>query len=335
MGKGGGASTVTNVQSLPPAIEAEVAAAYNQFRPIQSAFGAVADFNPTAALTGTAGLSAGETAAINRANSLLSNQPAFLGTAQQNLGGLMEPSGTNARLEAQIDDALADVVNNVSSQYALGGRLGSDSFADSLGEGISSGIAPILAQNLQDDKRTQLAAISAVPGLLGADQALISQAAQLGGLARGVDQAELNALAQQANQQNVLDQNRINALLQAAGLGSGLFGQTETQTQSNNPSFLDQASSAATTAAALAGLFSDQRLKQNITKIGVHKNGLNIYSWDWNETARSFDDELLGSEFGFIAQEAQQVYPKHVHKHSSGYLMLNYDGLGKEVQGEA
>jgi len=119
-------------------------------------------------------------------------------------------------------------------------------------------------------------------------------------------------------------------------MGSGLFGSGTTQTTSNNPSFLDQAASAATTAAAIAGLFpSDERLKENITKIGVHKNGLNIYSWDWNETAREFDDELLGSEFGFIAQEAQQVYPEHVYKHSSGYLMLNYEGLGKEVQGAA
>jgi len=150
-----------------------------------------------------------------------------------------------------------------------------------------------------------------------------------------VDQAALDATAAQANQQNVLDQNQINALLQAAGMGSGLFGSATTQTTSNNPSFLDQASSAATTAAALGTLFSDERLKDNITKIGIHKNGLNVYSWDWNETARSFDDELLGSEYGFIAQEAQQVYPEHVYKHSSGYLMLNYDGLGKEVQGVA
>ena len=334
-GGGGGNQTVTNVQALPPELAAPLTAAYKDFNPFQQAFNQVGAFDPQAALAGTAGLSAGEKSAITQAQSLLNTQPAFLTAAKQNLGSLMDTRGTNARLEAQIDDALADVVNNVSSQYALGGRLGSDSFADSLGEGISSGIAPILAQNLQDDKRTQLAAISAAPGLLGADQALISQAAQLGGLARGVDQAGLNALAQQANQQNVLDQNRINALLQAAGLGSGLFGQTETQTQSNNPSFLDQASSAATTAAALAGLFSDQRLKQNITKIGVHKNGLNIYSWDWSETAREFDDELLGSEFGFIAQEAQQVYPEHVYKHSSGYLMLNYEGLGKEVSGVA
>ena len=332
MGKG--SSTVTNVQSLPPSIEAEVAAAYNEFKPIQSAFGAVADFNPTAALTGTAGLSTGEVAAINAANSLLSNQPSFLGAAQQNLGSLMDTSGTNEFLQRQIDDAIGDTVDRVSSQYALGGRLGSDTFAEALGEGITSASAPALAQNLLNNRRTQLDAISRAPGLLGASQSLISQAASLGGLDRGVTQAGLDALAQQANQQNVLDQNRINALLQAAGMGSGLFG--ETTTESNDPSTLDKVSSAVQTAAAIAKLFpSDKRLKENITKIGIHKNGLNIYSWNWNETARSFDDKLLGSEFGFIAQEAQQVYPEHVYKHSSGYLMLNYDGLGKEVSGVA
>ena len=245
----------------------------------------------------------------------------------------MDTSGTNEFLQRQIDDAIGDTVDRVSSQYALGGRLGSDTFAEALGEGITSAAAPALAQNLLDNRRTQLDAISRAPGLLGASQSLISQAASLGGLDRGVTQAGLNALAQQANQQNILDQNRINALLQAAGMGSGLFG--ETTTESNDPSTLDKVSSAAQTAAAVASLFSDERLKENITKIGIHKNGLNIYSWNWNETARSFDDKLLGSEFGFIAQEAQQVYPEHVYKHSSGYLMLNYEGLGKEVSGVA
>ena len=397
MSKGGGGSqTVTNVQSLPPEIAGAVQAAYSKYNPFESAFGAVADFNPVATKQGTAGLSTGEQNAIAAANNLLANQPAFLGTAQQNLGGLMGGAvdtsalqnqlgmtadtsllegiaggSTNPFLAAQLENAIGGAVDNVSSQYARGGRLGSGSFAGALGAGITGAAAPILAQNLQQDRanqlnaaqsilgaqqanlgrdatlanqltaaseadaRSRLAAITAAPGLLGADQALISQAAQLGGLSRGVSQAGLDATAAQAAQQNVLDQNRINALLQSAGMGSGLFGQTTTQNESKNASFLDQASSAATTAAALAGLFSDERLKENITKIGVHKNGLNIYSWDWNETARSFDDKLLGSEFGFIAQEAQQVYPEHVHKHSSGYLMLNYGGLSKEVQGAA
>jgi len=252
MGKGSN-STVTNVQQLPPALATALQTAYGNFNPFERAFSAVGAFDPQAARVGTAGLSAGETAAINRANSLLSNQPAFLGTAQQNLGSLMDTSGTNEFLQRQIDDAIGDTVDRVSSQYALGGRLGSDTFAEALGEGITSAAAPALAQNVRDNQRTQLAAISAVPGLLGADQALISQAAQLGGLARGVDQAALDAIAAQANQQNVLDQNQINALLSAAGMGGGLFGQTTTQT-GGGPSTLQSGLGGALTGASLGGL---------------------------------------------------------------------------------
>ena len=252
MGKGSN-STVTNVQQLPPELSSALETAYGNFNPFERAFSAVGAFDPQAARVGTAGLSAGETAAINRANSLLNNQPAFLGTAQQNLGSLMDTSGTNEFLQRQIDDAIGDTVDRVSSQYALGGRLGSDTFAEALGEGITSAAAPALAQNVRDNQRTQLAAISAVPGLLGADQALISQAAQLGGLARGVDQAALDAIAAQANQQNVLDQNQINALLSAAGMGGGLFGQTTTQT-GGGPSTLQSGLGGALTGASLGGL---------------------------------------------------------------------------------
>ena len=397
----GSNSTVTNVQQLPPAIAGALNTAYDEFNPFQKAFDAVGAFDPTAAKVGTAGLSSGEDFAIQAANSALRTRPAFLGTAQQNLGSLMDQAidptalqtiqdiaqtgGTNSLLQTQIDDAIGDVVNNVSSQYALGGRLGSDSFADSLGEGIGSGIAPILAQNLQRDRaleldaaksllagseadaRTRLAAITAAPGLLGADQALISQAAQLGGLSRGIDQARKDAIAAQANQQNVLDQNRINALLSAAGMGSGLFGQTSTET-GGGPSALSRGVGGAITGAtlgnavgpALAGsglgsalgvtaanagglgaalgaglsLFSDKRLKKDIKQIGTHANGLAMYSWQWNDEAQSRGFDIYPTE-GFMAQEAREVYPQHVHVHPSGYLMIDYASLSNEAMGAA
>jgi len=404
----GSNSTVTNVQSLPPAVQLALNTAYSDFNPFDKAFDAVGAFDPTAAKVGTAGLSTGEKNAIAAANNLLKTQPDFLGTAQQNLGGLMggaidttglvdqlgltadtdnlaslldastdtagiltaaqnatdasniiaaggqqnaatdlltglSGGGTNPFLQQQIDDAIGGAVNNVSSQYALGGRLGSDSFAGALGAGITGAAAPILAQNLQQDRanqlaaaqalgqvsgqdigrslqaaqsaagiqqsdlgralqgattaaqigqqdvgqqaniaqsllgaqqadlgrdatlanqltaaseadaRARLAAIGAAPGLLGADQALISQAAQLGGLSRGVSQAGLDATAAQANQQNILDQNRINALLSAAGMGGGLFGQTTTKA-GGGPSALQSGLGGALTGASLGGL---------------------------------------------------------------------------------
>lgn len=389
MGKGSN-STVTNVQKLPPALAAALQDAYTDFNPFAEAFDAVGAFNPTAQLTGTAGLSGGETSAINAANNMLANRPAILGTAQQNLGGLMgqgidptalqtiqdiaQTGGTNPLLEAQIGNAIGGAVDKVSSQYALGGRLGSDSFANALGAGITGAAAPILAQNLQQDRaleldaaqsllagseadaRTRLAAIGAAPGLLGADQALISQAAQLGGLDRGINQARLDATAAQAAQQNVLDQNQINALLSSAGMGGGLFGQTTTQS-GGGPSSLNQGLGGALAGAGLAntigsaafspalgagiggglgllGLLSDRRLKKDIKQIGTHANGLTMYSWQWNDEAQSRGFDIYPTE-GFMAQEAREVYPQHVHVHPSGYLMLDYASLSNEAMGAA
>ena len=36
---------------------------------------------------------------------------------------------------------------------------------------------------------------------------------------------------------------------------------------------------------------------------------------------------------GFMAQEAQKLYPEHVYRHPTGYLMLDYAALSNEVMG--
>jgi hypothetical protein len=166
----------------------------------------------------------------------------------------------------------------------------------------------------------------------------------------------LDATAAQANQQNVLDQNKINALLSAAGMGGGLFGQTSTQT-GGGPSSLNQGLGGALAGAGLAqtigssaftpamgalgggglgllGFLSDKRLKKDIKQIGTHANGLAMYSWQWNDEAQSRGFDIYPTE-GFMAQEAREVYPQHVHVHPSGYLMLDYASLSNEAMGAA
>lgn len=71
-------------------------------------------------------------------------------------------------------------------------------------------------------------------------------------------------------------------------------------------------------AAAMAAMFfSDRRLKSNIKFLGV-KAGLPAYEYD------------IGGrrERGFMADEVSCLYPAAVGKHSSGYLMVNYDMIG-------
>ena len=54
--------------------------------------------------------------------------------------------------------------------------------------------------------------------------------------------------------------------------------------------------------------------------LGVH-NGINIYSWDWNETARAMgiDEPTVG----VLAQE----HPEHAILVSEGFLKVDYASL--------
>jgi hypothetical protein len=69
---------------------------------------------------------------------------------------------------------------------------------------------------------------------------------------------------------------------------------------------------------------SDERLKENIKKIGEEK-GHNIYSWTWNELAKSFG--LTGDSFGVLAQEVNKTRPDAVIT-DGGYMKVKYNMLG-------
>ncbi len=400
MGKGSSNQTVTNVQALPPAIEAALETAYTDFNPFQSAFEATDSFNPMAySGPAMADFSPLQTAALTNAGGLIS-RPDYINQAQntfgdlasgnvgvdvgtQNLatgllGQLASTETTNPYLEQQVANAVSGAVDKATSQYALGGRLGSDSFGGALGAGITSAAAPILAQNLQQDRANQLSAAQALgrvsgddlsrdattglnignlrlqaaqalPGLLAADQSRIGTLQDLGAMQQAPAQAAIDGERARVAEQNVLDQNRINALLGASGMGQGMFGTTSTQT-GGGPSTLAKAAGGALTGATLASsipaltpamgttmgallaLFSDNRLKEDVELLGKHPNGLNVYRWKWNKTAKRHHFEIYPNE-GFMAQEAKKLYPEHVYRHPTGFLMLDYAALSNEVMG--
>ena len=311
MSKGGG-QTVTNVQALPPGVEAALTQAYADYNPFDAAFSGVDAYDPQAfAGNRTAQLGQGELNAINAANSSLNTTPGYLNDAQNALSGLisggidasalqnqydlgnltagnvntlplqnmmgqradltglqnaagattdasgilnaanqtispeaifnaanagtdisgilaagnrtadtsgvtnaagqqnaatglltgMAGQSTNPFLQQQLANAVEGAVNNATSQYALGGRLGSNSFAGALGSGITNAAAPILSQNLQADQARQLQAAQALGSVSGQD------------IGRQLTAAEVGVNAQQ---------NDINRALQAATSGAGV-----------------------------------------------------------------------------------------------------------------
>ena len=74
-------------------------------------------------------------------------------------------------------------------------------------------------------------------------------------------------------------------------------------------------------------LFSDEDLKENITRIGTHKSGLPLYKWDWSEAAKSIGAEKYHN-VGVLAQEAMKTHPHAVSRHPiHGYLTVKYERL--------
>jgi hypothetical protein len=75
----------------------------------------------------------------------------------------------------------------------------------------------------------------------------------------------------------------------------------------------------ASSAAALAGFFSDARLKTNINRVGTTAGGNALYTWDWTEQGKA----LAGAQpaFGVIAQEVNQ---DAVVMGSDGWLRVDY-----------
>lgn len=490
MGKGGGNQTVTNVQKLPPAVEAALNSAYENFNPFEKTFDAIGSFNPqvydgpimadlsplqnaaigvgeklaqgpgylqkaedtyTKFAQGDSGIgfnSANLDRLVNQQTNVsplqgLFGQTASLDplTSQQNqqnaaagiLGDMATGPGTDPYLQQQLSSAISGAVDKATSQYALGGRLGSDSFAGALGAGITNAAAPILSQNLQNDQANRLAAAQALgnvsssdlsrdatlgqnivsadqtnlqnqaniannlvgfnqadldrqlsasdslaqnelrstianadaqmqgasglQSLLGSDIQIMNALQNIGALQQSPAQAEIDANMQQINNQNIADQNKINALLSAAGMGQGMFGTTTTQT-GGGPSSLQMGLGGALAGAGLANtlgmsaftpamgagiggglgllglLGSDKRLKEDVKRIGTHANGLAMYTWRWMPEAKDVGFDIYPTE-GFMAQEAQEVYPQHVYTHPSGYLMLDYASLNNEVAGAA
>ena len=75
-------------------------------------------------------------------------------------------------------------------------------------------------------------------------------------------------------------------------------------------------------------MFSDERLKSRVERIGTH-NDLGVYTWEWNDKANRMG--LYGKGKGHIAQEVELKHPDLVVQDPSGYLMVSY-GEGRTME---
>jgi hypothetical protein len=281
MGKGGSNnSTQTVVQEIPPFLQQQLQETYGFARNINPAVFAgerVAGFTPLEqqAQLMTAQRAAAGDPTVQRAQGLLGNviggsaRPTY---AEGFLGDIAAGrSPTNPFLQAQIDNAISGAVNQATSQYALGGRLGSGAFGTALGAGITGAAAPILAQQVEADRARQM---QAAGQLISAEQQNRARQMQAAGMApqlaqqryadlaalqgvgeqqRAMQQAEIQAQQDFINELNAAQQMQLAARVSATGLTPSTPNQTTSGTAPGR-SPLAGAAGGALTGAALGSM---------------------------------------------------------------------------------
>tara|TARA_R100000458_G_C8180535_1_gene177738 strand:- start:268 stop:777 length:510 start_codon:yes stop_codon:yes gene_type:complete len=73
----------------------------------------------------------------------------------------------------------------------------------------------------------------------------------------------------------------------------------------------------------MGNLFSDLRLKENITKTGVSKSGIPIYEFNYISCAERFS--------GTMAQDLLAINPEAVSIDETGYYKVNYDNIDVDL----
>ena len=221
MGKGGSKSqTVTQRQEIPPFLQNQLQQVFGAAQDIQPAVFAgerVAGFNPlqTLAQRLTADRALAGDPTVQQAQNLLGgiissgSQPTY---AESFLGDIARgQSPTNPFLQTQIDNAISGAVNQATSQYALGGRLGSGAFGSALGAGVTSAAAPILAQQVEADRAAQMQAAGQLISAQQQNQANQMQAATMAPTLAQQDFLNLQALSDVGAQQQSMSQAQIQA----------------------------------------------------------------------------------------------------------------------------
>jgi hypothetical protein len=162
--------------------------------------------------------------------------------------------------------------------------------------------------------------------MLGLQQGLFGQGTTLAGLEQALMAQGLDA-----------ETARTAAAYGAGNLALSPYNTAATiaqQQRGQNADFIGGLGGSLLGAAAKAGgfgaLFSDVLLKDKLTKVDTLPNGLGLYTWEWNDTAKKLGISLQPT-YGVVAQEVQTLVPDAVSLHDNGYMVIDYSH--PELQG--
>ena len=228
-----------------------------------------------------------------------------------------------------LDQFNKQVLPGIQGTFSSAGRYGSGAqqaavgqAVDSLNRNIAGADATAGSQYYQNALQQELQANSLIPGI---NSATLGNISALGAAGNTIDQNRQaqDAAAQAAYNYNSNKQmNYISQYLSALNGGypggsttSSVFAQ-QYQPQNAFGGILGGATSLIGLGLQAAPLFSDARLKEDITPVGKLHDGQNIYSYRYKGDPHT--------HIGLLAQEVEETHPEAVIEHPSGYKMVDY-----------
>lgn len=229
-------------------------------------------------------------------------------------GNYLDPA-TNPYLQGTVDRSLGDVQSRINSQFN-NANFGTSAHQETLQRGLGEQANQIYGQNYAQERDRQLNAAGQAQGLAGADYMDANYLQGIGAQRQGLANQYLGNASGQFNQAAQWPYEQLQRYGNVVQGGTGQGG-TTTSTQPN-PNQSSGLADAIGLGLSAYSLFSDERLKSNIVKVGELPSGLNVYEYD----------KFGKRERGVMAQEVEKVFPDAVSTHSSGYKMVNYSMLG-------
>lgn len=283
-----------------------------------------ASIDPTQQILGNAALYANnpyvsgliDASSRDVSRNLFENQIPGIDRAATGAGGL---NSTRAGVESAIAqrgaaDRLADMSSQIRSQFfGQGLNMSQNQYNQDL-------------QNMLQSNQGLLQAGQLGMDALGNAQQFANtgfgQSQMAGGLFQGQRQAELDAQRAQFDEGLA---NRLAVLQQLMGMsqsGQGFKSIAGVTAPSQQQSMASQLGSLALGAASAWKVFSDIRMKENVSKIGETGSGLGVYSFEYKPEFKDIAGH--GSFVGVMAQEVEQVIPEAVSVADNGYMMVDY-----------
>lgn len=226
----------------------------------------------------------------------------------------MNAMDPNARSEAfgQVRQNTIDaIMPGINSTFAGSGMTGSGLHQVNLAKGLSAGIAGVENDAYNQGQQRSLQAASLMPQINNAGYGGVDFLNSIGKEQQAQGQAQINANVLQDQQAKTGELNALQDYL-ALTTGAGSTFGVQSSTSRQSPGALGILGAGLQ---AAPFLFSDERLKVDIKRVGKADNGLPIYTYRYKGS-----DAI---HMGVMAQEAEAIAPDAVAEFG-GYKAVNY-----------